>query len=62
MKQPLNRDHQIELIDNVKTRLDSRVTKFLGVRIINESISKGHKYRQEEKPFTSEKILRSNCG
>lgn len=62
MKQPMNRDQQIDLIDSAKLRVDSRVKKFLSVKIIRESVSKDHGLRTNKSQFTSETILRTRCG
>lgn len=62
MRQPINRDRQIELATDFENRVQKHVDKLLRVPVIRETISRPHPKQGERKAFVVRSVKMARCG
>lgn len=62
MRQPINRDRQIELANGYEDRVKKHVDKLLRVPVIRETISRSNPKQGERKAFVSKSVRAVRCG
>ncbi len=62
MRQPVNRDRQIELATGFEDRVQKHVEKLLRVPVIRENISRPHPKQGERKTFVVRSVRAVRCA